>query len=153
MSRSIEITQSDAETSVSSVASNSGERDINDIFDDIVLSEEKVADEEYQRGFDEGVSEGNLEGYHLGYHRGAELGAELGYYNGVLRIYLNTSSSTDKAQRVIATCLELIDRFPRTNDEQCDILQLADNIRAQYRKACALLKISGKYPEADQLNF
>lgn len=129
-----------------------GERDINDIFDDIVLSEEKVAEEEYQKGFDEAVAAGNLEGYHLGYHRGAELGAELGYYDGVLRTYLEKSPA-ERIAKVIQSCLELIERFPRTNDEQYDILQLADNIRAQFRKSCALLKINGKYPEADQLNF
>lgn len=129
-----------------------GERDINDIFDDIILSEEKVAEEEYQKGFNAAVVGGNLEGYHLGYHRGAELGAELGYYDGVLRAHL-TNTPNERAQKVIATCLELIEQFPRTNDEQYDILQLADNIRAQFRKSCALLKINGKYPEADQLNF
>lgn len=153
MAESIGSSHSISQSAASNEEPNSDERDINDIFDDIVLSEERVADEEYQKGFDESAAEGNLEGYHLGYHRGAELGAELGYYEGVLRTYSSTSPATEKAERVIATCLELIERFPRTNDEQSDILQLADNIRAQFRKACALLKINGRFPEADQLNF
>lgn len=137
-------------------ADNCEERDINDIFDDIALSEEKVSEEEYQRGYDEAAAAGNLEGYHLGYHRGAELGAELGYYDGVLRTYLTTTNASpppERAIKVIETCMELIAHFPRANDEQCDILQLADNIRAQFRKACALLKINGRYPESDQLSF
>lgn len=134
----------------------SADRDINDIFDDIVSSEEKVSEEEYQKGYDEAAAAGNMEGYHLGYHRGAELGAELGYYDGVLRAYLTAANSTplpEKHVKAIELCLESIAQFPKLNDEHCDILQLADNIRAQYRKACALLKISGRYPEADQLSF
>lgn len=137
-------------------AADNQERDINDVFDDIVLSEEKVSEEEYQKGFDDGAAAGNLEGYHLGYHRGAEFGAEFGYYDGLLRTYLNAINSSplpERAVKAIDTCLELIGHFPKLNDEQCDILQLADNIRAQFRKACALLKISGRYPEADQMNF
>lgn len=144
-----------SEMAVNSTA-DSDDRDINDVFDAIVLSEEKVSEEEYQKGFDEAATAGNLEGYHLGYHRGAELGAELGYYDGLLQTHLNadsTSSPPERAVKVIATCLELIGQFPSRNDDQCDILQLADDIRAQFRKACALLKISGRYPEADQLSF
>lgn len=142
------------ETKAESAKVEKNDRDINDVFDDIVLSEEKVAEEGYQKGFEDGESSGNTDGYHLGYHRGAELGAELGYYFGVLMDYTKTRKvPSEKATKAIESCLEMIDTFPRTNDDQVDILQMADNIRAQYRKACALLKISGKYPEADQLNF
>ena len=129
-------------------------RDINDIFDDIVLSEEKLINKSYQKGFDDGLIEGNTEGFHLGYHRGAELGAELGYYYAVLYHYSKSSDChSDRALKSIAACLKLIDDFPRTNDEKADILTLADSIRASFRKTCALLKINGRYPEADQLSF
>lgn len=128
-------------------------RDINDIFDDIALSEERINEEGYQKGLADGKSIGNTDGYHLGYHRGAELGAELGFYYGVLRTHSNNHENTERQQKSIDTVLKLIDDFPRTNDEQADILGLADTIRAQYRKACAILKINGKYPESDELSF
>lgn len=127
-------------------------RDINDIFDEIALSEERINAEGYQKGLADGKAVGNTDGYHLGYHRGAELGAELGYYYGVLKAH-SSERNTERQQRSIDTVLKLIDDFPRTNDEQSDILGLADSIRAQYRKACAILKINGKYPETDQLSF
>lgn len=131
----------------------SAARDINDIFDDIALSEDRINEEGYQKGLTDGKSIGNTDGYHLGYHRGAELGAELGYYYGVLQSHCNNETNTERQQKSISTVLKLIDEFPRTNDEQADILGLADSIRAQYRKACAILKISGKYPDSDQLSF
>lgn len=128
-------------------------RDINDIFDDIVLSEERINEEAYEKGLLEGKVSGNTDGYHLGYHRGAELGAELGFYYGTLDEYRRSTSVNDRQKVTIEKVLDLINQFPRTNDEHVDIIGLADNIRAQYRKACAILKINGKFPESDQLNF
>lgn len=128
-------------------------RDINDIFDDIALCEDRLSEESYQKGLAEGKSVGNTDGYHLGYHRGAELGAELGYYYGVLQAHSKTEQNTERQQKFIESVSKLITDFPRTNDEQADILGSADAIRAQYRKTCAILKISGKYPESDQLSF
>lgn len=40
--------------------------DINEVFDSILLSEERISQEGYKQGFEKGVSEGNLEAYHLG---------------------------------------------------------------------------------------
>ena len=40
--------------------------DINDIFEQILLSEERIAEESYKKGFEKGVSEGNLKAYHIG---------------------------------------------------------------------------------------
>lgn len=40
--------------------------DINEVFDQILLSEERIAEEGFKQGFEKGVSEGNLEAYHLG---------------------------------------------------------------------------------------
>lgn len=127
--------------------------DINDIFDEIALCEDRLSEEGYQKGFEKGKSVGNTDGYHLGYHRGAELGAELGYYYGVLQTYSKSEQNTERQQKSIGTVLKLITDFPQTNDEHADILGLADAIRAQYRKTCASLKINGKYPESDQLSF
>lgn len=139
---------------VQSTSSAEESSDINKIFDEIVFSEEKISEVSYRKGYEDGVSEGNTEGYHLGYHRGAELGSELGYYYGfILNHSSNIESASDRAKKAAQSCLELISHFPRTNDETVDIFKLVDNIRAQYKKTCALLKVSGKHPEADTLNF
>lgn len=128
------------------------ERDINDIFDSIVLTEENLVQQGYDEGYADGVAAGNTEGYHLGYHRGAELGAELGYYSGIAEIYLKTKQ-TEKADTALINLTTSLDAFPKTNDENYDILELANQIRAQFKKTCAILKISGRYPEADTLSF
>lgn len=50
----------------SSDKNDSMEMNINEVFDQILLSEERIAEEGFKQGFDKGVSEGNLEAYHLG---------------------------------------------------------------------------------------
>lgn len=129
------------------------QRDINDIFEDILLTEESLEQQGYDEGFAEAVSAGNSEGFHLGYHRGAELGAELGYYLGVIEVYLKSKTIPDKYRSALSAVKTAIVTFPKTNDEQVDIFETANQIRAQFRRCCALLKISGKYPEADTLSF
>lgn len=129
------------------------ERDINDIFDDILLTEETLEQQGYAEGFSDASSAGNTEGFHLGYHRGAELGAELGYYMGVVEVYLQLESIPVKHRSVLTAVKTAITSFPTTNDEEVDIFDRANQIRSQFRRCCALLKISGKYPEADTLSF
>lgn len=128
------------------------ERDINDIFDDIVFTEENLVQQGYEEGYAVGRTEGNTEGYHLGYHRGAELGAEIGYYLGIVEAF-GKINSTEKITKVLNNLREMLVSFPKNNDENVDIFDRANNIRAQFKKACAMLKINGKYPEADELSF
>lgn len=40
--------------------------DINEVFENILLSEEKISEEGYRKGFEIGVRDGNLQAYHLG---------------------------------------------------------------------------------------
>lgn len=129
------------------------ELDINQAFDDIFLCEERIIQTAYEEAFQKGKEEGNPEGYHLGYHRGAEIGAELGYYLGVIETYLIKDDLKEKVRVSLEKTKKLIESFPKTNDENVDILGKLDEIRAIYKKTCSLLKIDGKFPEADKMNF
>lgn len=128
------------------------DRDINELFDNILLTEEIQEEEGYSEGYLDGQTSGNTEGYHLGYHRGAELGAELGYYLAVATTHFEKTNS-DKILKNLTNLKELINSFPKTNDPEVDIIQSAENIRALFKKVCALLKIDGKFPGADKLTF
>lgn len=132
------------------------EKDINDAFDDILLSEERLNQQGYEEGFIQGKKEGNPEGYHLGYHRGAELGAELGYYLGVVKYYVALEGEQKPSEKInnnLQQLITLIEEFPKTNDENYDILAQADVIRARYRKTCSLLKIDSKFPDSGKISF
>ncbi|XP_050663770.1 protein LTO1 homolog [Leptidea sinapis] len=134
------------------------DKDFNDILDDIVMSEDSTQKESYTEGFTAGVEGGNSEGFHLGYHKGARLGKELGYYLGIANIHLerNANSDTkypDKIIKQLEKLKDLINSFPHTNSEEHDIVSMADNIRVNYKKACALLKISSVNPYETSISF
>lgn len=127
------------------------EKDINDAFEDIFYAEERLTKSAYEEGIAKGQGEGNINGFHLGYHRGAEIGAELGYYLGVIDKTENRDNK--KIYSLLQKVKELIENYPKDNSEDIDLLEKLDDIRAQFRKASSLLKIDGKFPETDKLNF
>ncbi|XP_044257851.1 protein LTO1 homolog [Tribolium madens] len=133
------------------------EKDINDAFSDILLSEDRIFENSYNEGYELGKQEENIEAFHLGYHRGAELGAEIGYYTSIASSYLTfhqgDKSGDDKIVKELETLRDMLDSFPRENDPNVDILELMGKIRAKFKKICAVLKIQPPFPESDKLSF
>lgn len=132
--------------------------DINDVFHSIVLSEERLMKQGFQEGFLKGSFEGEVDGFHLGYHRGAEIGAEIGYYKGVIETLLVVSEKRKhdipvKVLNALQKVSDLIDQFPTSNEENVDIIAACDSVRARFKKACALLKIDGTFPELSKFSF
>ncbi|XP_065081601.1 protein LTO1 homolog [Ochlerotatus camptorhynchus] len=141
------------------VAEGTVEVDINDVFDDLLLVEERLSEESYQRGLQVGAEQGNVDAYHFGYHRGAEIGAELGFYYGVLCAQENstgkgTEETTPTKGYILLTELKKeIEEFPTFNDLEVDLLERLVKLRNKYKKLCVLLKISAKYPKPNELSF
>lgn len=131
----------------------SGEKDINEVFEDLLFAEERFIEEAYKEGLLQGKVKDNVEGFHLGYHRGAEIGAEIGFYHSVTNYYLDNDSVSDKAKVVLTSLKKLIEDFPKNNVDDVDIVELLAKIQLLYKKACALLKITLSYPERDNLSF
>lgn len=133
------------------------EKDINDIFSDLLCAEDQLISEGFEEGYKKTLQNENIEAYHLGYHRGAELGAELGYYAGIveecLSNYQNKNECSDKVLRSLESLQQKIASFPTENTESVDILALFENIRTHYKKVCAQLKLNAPFPETDQFSF
>lgn len=91
----------------------------------------------------------------MGYHRGAEIGAEVGYYNGIVEYFLNSDSVRDKKTITkLETLKQSLDNFPKTNVEDVDILDVLNNIRAQFKTICVRLKSNHLlWDEIDSLSF
>lgn len=113
-------------------------RDINDLFDDIVLTEEKQARLGYEEGLTDGQEQGNEEGYKLGYAQGVQLGEELGRILGQV-VAEQQLKHTEKVRRSLDQLRTLIEQFPRTNDPEADIVGAVENIRNSHRRLRALL--------------
>ncbi|XP_050301242.1 protein LTO1 homolog [Anthonomus grandis grandis] len=120
--------------------------DINDVFEEILFSEEKVIEKGYQQGYSIGRTEDNPEGYHLGYHRGAEIGSEIGYYQAFVDHHLDiTKSASEKVVKLLEKLKKVCDEFPHTNSEQFDIFELLETVRSCYKRVCILLKVSTSF--------
>lgn len=81
-----------------------------------------------------------------------------GYYLGIVTYYMNRNENTESkhSERILSQLTkvkELIETFPHTNSEDHDILDMAEKIRAQYKKACALLKIPANNPYGAGVSF
>jgi hypothetical protein len=132
-----------------------GDKDINDIFDNIVLSEERINDAAYEEGYKEGLTVGEREGYHLGYHRGAEIGAEIGYYRGFVNTLqeLYPEKLTDKVTGAVSKLKDQLDKIPDENRDDSDLIEMRDSSRTLYKKACSLLKVSPVVPDLSELSY
>ncbi|XP_055534107.1 protein LTO1 homolog [Wyeomyia smithii] len=142
-------------TDESNSAKASAEVDINEVFDNLLLSEERLAEESFKQGVEVGTAEGNVDAYHFGYHRGAEIGSELGFYYGVIGAQENDPCEVSpKAKALLKELISEIEEFPKFNDLEVDFLARLLLIRNKYKKLCALLKISAKYQQsANELSF
>ncbi|XP_026276376.1 protein LTO1 homolog [Frankliniella occidentalis] len=129
--------------------------DINDVFDSIAQTEERLWAEGYRDGLESGRKEGSADGFHLGYHRGAEIGAELGFYAGFVEAWLTLGSIvlSEKARQSLQKVLQLTQSFPRNNVDSIDIFDSLEVVRISYRRACSLLKTNICYPEAPKTSF
>ncbi|KAH8384595.1 hypothetical protein KR093_002180 [Drosophila rubida] len=113
-------------------------RDINDLFDDILLTEETQARLGYEEGVQDGSAQGNQEGYQLGYAQGVQLGEELGCIYGQV-VAEQQLKHTEKVLRTLQQLRTLIEQFPRSNDHGADIIGSVELIRNTHRRLVALL--------------
>lgn len=63
------------------------------------------------------------------------------------------SPEAGKYPKDLNTLKQLLDSFPRYNDPEVDILDLFNQIRAKFKKVCAVLNIQVDFVEKNNLSF
>ncbi|XP_037945108.1 protein LTO1 homolog [Teleopsis dalmanni] len=116
------------------------ERDINDIFDDIALVENNIANKSYHVGFEEGLTEGTKEGHALGYAHGIALGEEIGDMYGFVVAQLQFQH-TSKIKRSLEHLRHAIDDFISNIDVNIDNKTALEQIRVQFRRLQVMSEI------------
>lgn len=130
------------------------ETDINDAFDAIALSEQRIFQEAFDEGVYKGKADGLKEGFHLGYHRGFELGYEIGFYLGVLSsLNVNTEEKSPRISAVYEKLNSALDSVPDENNTDCDILKLVESARANFKHLMSLLKLQVNLPTVPSIAF
>lgn len=129
----------------------SGEIDVNNAFENLLLAEDIAEQNGYEEGYKVGQNN-SLLGYHLGYHKASIVAAQLGYYKGSLAKNRRKSLSP-KIHQQANKLFEDIRIFPVYNNSAVEILNYFDSIKLNFYKLCSILKINCMYSELDQLDF
>lgn len=78
----------------------------------------------------------------------------MGYYTAFTKYWLsNTDNLNEKHRKTGENLLKLIESFPKANIEELDIIQLASDIQAQFKKFTSLLKVDASFNESNKLSF
>ncbi|XP_018410024.1 PREDICTED: oral cancer-overexpressed protein 1 isoform X2 [Nanorana parkeri] len=117
-----------------------------DLFEGIVMSEERYHGEGYEEGFSEGKHVGESEGKRYGAVHGARAGSELGCYLGFASTWrhLLTPGSDDKQRFKIKTLdslIKMIQSFPCDDPSSEKLQEDMAKIRGKVKQVCSMLNI------------
>ncbi|XP_069919877.1 protein LTO1 homolog isoform X2 [Oryctolagus cuniculus] len=139
-----------------------------DVFDAIVMADERFHGQGYREGFEDGSSLGVREGRRHGAAQGARIGAEIGCYRGFAlawRHLLRGCAAEDsvgapvgvgqaagmvdrrgsvprgRKRRVLESLIGLLQQFPYDDPAYERLQEDLDRIRGKFRQLCSLLSV------------
>lgn len=123
--------------------------DINSVFDDIALSENKFTDQGFSEGVRAAEDSCHTEGEQLGLTKGKQIGSEIGFYAGFVEEYKQIYKNPDnKKEEKIVSALNKLDNllsaFPDYNCQD-NFEEKLEDIRAKFKLLGSLLKISSEF--------
>uniref|UniRef100_A0A8I3XDN3 LTO1 maturation factor of ABCE1 n=1 Tax=Callithrix jacchus TaxID=9483 RepID=A0A8I3XDN3_CALJA len=115
-----------------------------DIFDAIVMADERFHGEGYREGYEEGSSLGVVEGRQHGTLHGAKIGSEIGCYQGFAFAWkcLLHSCAAEKDSRkmkVLESLIGMIQKFPYDDPTYDKLHEDLDKIRGKFKQVRALV--------------
>ncbi|XP_030581012.1 protein LTO1 homolog [Archocentrus centrarchus] len=123
-----------------------------DLFDSILLAEERFRGEGYQEGFEKGTRRGLQDGRRHGAAHGARLSCEMSFYYGFAVTWKcllrhSTDAKSRKRVKALETLLGLIQSSP-IDDPQSEKLQDdMDKLRAKFRQVCSMLSVPADFKD------
>ncbi|XP_073739448.1 protein LTO1 homolog isoform X2 [Callorhinus ursinus] len=110
-----------------------------DMFDAIVMADERFHGEGYQEGYEEGNSLGIIEGRQYGTLHGAKIGSEIGCYQGFAfawRCLLHscTTEKDSKKMKALESLIGMIEKFPYDDPTYDKLHEDLDKIRGKFKQ-------------------
>nr|XP_044993778.1 protein LTO1 homolog isoform X6 [Jaculus jaculus] len=116
-----------------------------DMFDAIVMADERFHGEGFQEGYEEGSSLGILEGRQYGTEHGARIASEIGCYQGFAlawKCLLHSSAGEkDRKMKVVEALIGMIEKFPYDDPTYDKLHEDLDKIRGKFKQLCSLLGV------------
>ncbi|WOK95601.1 hypothetical protein Cni_G04308 [Canna indica] len=113
-------------------------RDTSDVFDSVVLLDERLCQEGFQDGYKDGLVSGKEEGREVGLKMGFQVGEELGFYQGCLDVWnsliqIDPGAFSSRLQKSIQQLGDLLGKYPLLDPENEDVQEMMDAIRLKFR--------------------
>ncbi|XP_061664787.1 protein LTO1 homolog [Syngnathoides biaculeatus] len=123
-----------------------------DLFDFIVMAEEKFRGEGYEEGFKKGTDQGLQTGRRHGASHGAQLSAEISFYYGFAATWkclLQHGSEPKQRKRLKAleSLLGLIQNSSCEDPKATKLKEDMEKLRCKFRQVCSILSIQADFKE------
>lgn len=117
-----------------------------DIFDAVVMADERFHGEGYQEGYEEGSSLGIVEGKQYGVLHGAKIGSEIGCYRGFALawkclLHSGAGEKESRKMKVVEALISLLQDFPYDDPTYEKLHEDLERIRGKFRQLCSLLNV------------
>ncbi|XP_061309092.1 protein LTO1 homolog [Pezoporus flaviventris] len=132
-----------------------------DMFEEIVMAEERFHGEGYQEGYAEGSCVGVFEGRRYGSLHGAKIGSEIGYYLGFARTWQCllqkcTDEKNSKKIRALDSLIRMIQKSPYEDPTYDKLQEDLEKIRGKFKQVCTMLNVQSDFrisTESSSLTF
>ncbi|KAJ8416199.1 hypothetical protein AAFF_G00382210 [Aldrovandia affinis] len=123
-----------------------------DLFDCILMADNRFHCEAYQEGFRDGTHHGLHEGKNHGATHGAKLSAELSFYYGFAFTWKcllqnNTDAKSRKRLKILESLTKFIQGFPQNDPQYGKLQEDVEKVRAMFRQICSMLNVSADFRE------
>ncbi|XP_067674451.1 protein LTO1 homolog [Haliotis asinina] len=123
--------------------------EIDDLFHDVIMSEEKSQVEGFTEGRAEGERRGLVDGLSLGFEKGAAIGSEVGFYRGYVEtlqvLSMREGEAKPRIQKSLQALAAMLSRFPVADVMNQTLFDDLEKIRAKFKQVTSLLGISMSY--------
>ncbi|XP_028257640.1 protein LTO1 homolog [Parambassis ranga] len=139
-----------------------GEKGQSDLFDSILLADERFRGEGYQEGFERGAHQGLQNGRRHGASHGARLYSEISFYYGFAitwkcLLQRNVDAKSRKRVKVLEFLLRLIQNFPLDDLQSSRLQEDTENLRTKFRQVCSMLSVPADFKDymktAEDISF
>ncbi|KAM7164122.1 protein LTO1 homolog isoform 1-T1 [Macrochelys suwanniensis] len=110
-----------------------------DVFDAIVMAEERFHGEGYQEGYAEGSHVGVIEGRRYGALHGAKIGSEIGYYLGFAMtwqhlLHRSAEEKPSKKIKALESLIGMIQKYPYEDPTYDKLHEDLEKIRGKFKQ-------------------
>ncbi|XP_074522659.1 protein LTO1 homolog [Halichoeres trimaculatus] len=130
----------------------SGGSGAEDMFDSIVMADERFRGEGFREGFERGTRRGLQDGRRHGASHGAKLTTEVSFYHGFAvtwkcLLQSNTDVKSRKRLKALDALLTQIQESSHADPQSAELQMDVERLRAKFRQVCSMLNVPADFKD------